>query len=115
MIFNQAITRLRAGERVTRSGDTVPDWTAAGPGVTFRRLHVQPLSQSETATAERDARTTSWRVYTRPGVDLDVRATDRIRYEGNVCQVAGEVARWPHPRRPGRVHHIEFTITLEEG
>lgn len=115
MIFNQSITRNRAGTRVTRSGDTVPDWSLPTTDQTFRRVSVQPASQAEDVTPERDERITRWRVYTRPGVDIDVLATDRVTYADETFQVVSEVARWPHPGRPGRVHHVEFTIQEVEG
>lgn len=115
MIFNQSISRVRPGWRKTRAGDRVENWAQATTAP-IRRVHVQPLTQDEdNDTTARDERITTWRVYTRPGRDADVQATDRIVYDGRTCQVIGDVARWPHPIRPGRVHHVEFTIQEVEG
>lgn len=58
---------------------------------------------------------TGWRIYSRAGVDLDIEPTDRIEWAGRSLEVLGEVSRWPHPIRPGRVHHVEVDVQRISG
>lgn len=119
MIFNQVIVRVRAGVRTDRGGNQVPDWSEdAVTRVRMEQVSVQPggqpNSQGEVVNAERNAVSTGWRVLSEPGVDLDVKATDRIEYDGMTLEVDGEVARWPDPL-DGGVHHVEFGMSRVTG
>ncbi|WP_331445863.1 hypothetical protein [Streptomyces xanthochromogenes] len=117
MFFDQAIVRVRASTRTDRGGNTVPDWTISDRD-TFNGVNVQPNGSpgvgGEDVTEDRDAITTGWRVQSAPGHDLDVKAIDRIEWDGLTLEVAGEVARWTDPT-DGSLHHVEFTITRSTG
>lgn len=112
-MFDQSLTRVRPGTRVDRGGNTVPDWAAA-TRTEISRLSVQPLTQKETADAERTAVVTGWRVLSEPGTAPDIRSTDRVEFDGMTLEVVGEVARWPDPL-DGGVHHIEVTLQRATG
>lgn len=108
-MFDQTVTRVRAGTRTDRAGNVIADWTLA-ERVTYGRVSVQPTVQQETATTDRPALVvTGWHVLSEPGTAPDVLATDRIEFGGLTCEVVGEVAAWPDPLGPG-THHIEFAM-----
>lgn len=112
--FTHTITRVRAAQVTDRYGNLVTDWSAA-ERVAISGVVVQPVSQTETVTeTTRQVVTTGYRVYTEPGSDVDVRATDRIEWSGEVWEVLGEVARWPNPVT-GDVHHVEFDMQRVAG
>jgi hypothetical protein len=115
MIFHQSVVRVRAGTRTDRGGNTVPDWSpGAVDRLTIDRLSVQPSAQTELATADRTSVITGWRVLSEPGSDADVRSTDRIEYDGLLCEVKGEVGRWRDPLT-GAVHHVEWQMRRSTG
>lgn len=113
-IFRQTVTRVRAGTRTNRAGDTELDWSeAAISRVEVNRLSVQPSFQREEHATEGNPRITGYRVISRPGNVPDITGLDRIEYAGNVYQVDGDVALWPDPRR-GR-DHVEFSMSRHRG
>ncbi|GGP56039.1 hypothetical protein [Streptomyces abikoensis] len=115
MFFDQAIVRVRAGVRVDRGGNRLPDWSPeAATRLTIAEVDVQPTTATESTTPERVAVVTGWHVQTPPGVDVDVRATDRIEWADMLLEVVGEVARWPDPL-DGTVHHVEFDVVRATG
>ncbi|QDH85052.1 head-to-tail stopper [Gordonia phage Dardanus] len=77
-------------------------------------VSVQPTSQAEDSTG-RVMLTSGWQLVTPPGVDLPLEAVDRVRFAGREADVAGEVARWPHPVIRGAVHHVEAQLTAVSG
>lgn len=114
-MFTGSLVIVRAAMVVDRYGSSVPDW-----GDTTRtpvdRVAIQPTTTSETTTEPRTQVVSGWRVYTRAGVDLDLRPTDRVELaNGTVCEVVGEVSRWPHPVRPNAVHHVEVDLHRVSG
>lgn len=113
MIWDQSVVRVRAGSRTDRGGNTVRDWSAASR-VTLERLSVQPTFQSENVNEERMSVVTGWRVLSEPGSDVDVRADDRIEYDGVTCEVQGEVGRWRSPLGGG-IHHVEWQMRRSTG
>lgn len=114
-MFHQAVTVVRPGQRTDRGGNTAPDWS---PGAVTRtevqELSVQPSVQSEVVGDTRTTVITGWHVLSAPGTAPDVRASDRIEYDGLVCEVVGEVARWPNPLEGG-VHHVEWQMRRATG
>lgn len=60
-------------------------------GTTVLGCSVQPIEGDE-ATVGRDTVVSRWRVWAPVGTDL--KATDRVRYDGDVYEVDGEVQRW---------------------
>jgi|GEM_PF-2204750 len=109
-MWDQTVTRVRAGTRTDRAGNAVPDWTLA-ERVEIGHLSVQPTVQTESAAADRPAQVvTGWHVLSDPAYSApDVVATDRIEFGGLTCEVVGEVAAWPDPL-DGGVHHVEWTM-----
>ena len=114
MIFHDAITIVRPLVTRDRYGSDVLDYTA-GTRILVSGVCVQPRSSTETTTDARDMVTTGWRIYTPAGMDLDVTPTDRIEWAGRTCEVLGDIARWPHPVRPGHVHHVEVDVQKVSG
>lgn len=79
-------------------------------------VDVQPRVSSE--NLEDGTRVTvivGLRLHTPAGHDLDVRATDAIRYAGDVYQVVGKPGRWPSSDYPSGVDHVEIDLELKEG
>nr|WSS66736.1 hypothetical protein OG284_36940 [Streptomyces sp. NBC_01177] len=117
MWFDQEAVRMRAGRKPDRGNPSggVLDWS---PGAVDRLdlppLNVQPRVQDESTDTGRNAVITGWRVQSDEGVDLDVRARDRIEWGGELFEVEGEIARWPDPIEGG-VHHTEFNIKRVTG
>ncbi|GAA1961874.1 hypothetical protein [Amycolatopsis minnesotensis] len=114
MIFGDTITRVRPLVTQDRYGSDVLDY-AAGARTVFAGVCVQPRSSAEATADERDMVTTGWRIYSPAGMDLDIEPVDRIEWAGRTCEVIGEIARWPHPIRPGEVHHCEVDIQKVSG
>jgi hypothetical protein len=115
MMFNQSLVRVRAGERTDRGGNTVKDWS---PGAVSRlavdQVNIQPSIQQETVDEQRNAVVTGWHVQSAEGADPDIRADDRIEWDGMTLEVDGEVARWPELFTDA-VHHIEFEMKRATG
>jgi hypothetical protein len=114
-MFDQSLVRVRAGTKTDRGGNTVPDWS---PGAVDRlpvdSLSIQPNVQQESAEPSRTAVVTGWRVLSEPGTDADIRADDRIEWDGMTLTVQGEIARWPDPL-DGGIHHVEFSMERSTG
>lgn len=114
-MYTSSITIVRPAWITDRYNSQRLDWEQA-TRTPVTGVSVQPTATTESATEPRTQTVTGWRVYTRAGVDLDVRATDRVELAtGVVCEVVGEVARWPHPIRSGAAHHIEFDLQRVRG
>jgi hypothetical protein len=112
-MFDDTVVRVRAGTTTDRGGNTVTDWAHA-TRTEIRALSVQPTVQDENTGDERTTVVTGWHVLSEPGTAPDVRAEDRIEYQGMTCEVTGEVARWPDPL-DGGVHHVEWTMRRVTG
>ncbi|MGK5729723.1 hypothetical protein [Streptomyces sp. URMC 124] len=106
---------MRAGTRLDRGGNVVTDWSPdAVSRLPITEVSIQPTTAAETATPERTAVITGWHVQSPPGVDLDVRAADRIEWDGMTLEIDGEVARWSDPIEGG-THHVEFDLVRATG
>lgn len=108
MIFGATVTIVRPGVKTTRAGSPVADWANA-TRTTLARVSMQPGQQTETRNTDRDVAISTWRLFTRPGYDADILATDHIEWAGMTFEVEGDVARWPDPRS-NRVHHVEVEL-----
>lgn len=116
---NQAITVIRPTEWIDERGDRFPNWdTAAEHLVTGCRL--QPMASDElhfTGSSESEggvARTaviTRWRLFTPH--DPDLQALDRVRYDGTVYEIDGQVQDWPSPT--GALRHSEVILRRVDG
>lgn len=113
MMFNQSATRVRAGTKTDRGGNTVPDWSTPDREL-VTGLNVQPNTQNETLDEQRNAVITGYRVQSDEGTAPDILATDRIEWRGSTFEVQGEVAVWPD-LFADTVHHIEFTMVRATG
>ncbi len=111
--FSQTVVRRRAPLVDDGWGNQTRDWTNA-VDTTIGGVNVQPNQQDEDSSPLRTTVITSWRLQTAPGVDIDLEPTDRVVHDGVVCEVVGEVARWPDPVTGG-LHHVETTLRRWEG
>ncbi|SRR6266568_4413149 len=107
----EAVSVLRAPLVTNRYGAQIRDWPNATQ-TTVPGVSIQPVSATEDAQG-RELRITGYRLFTARGRNIDLLATDRVRWAGLVLQVDGEVARWPAPG--GGVHHVEAVLRLIEG
>lgn len=112
-MFNQTAVRVRAGTKVDRGGNTVPDWSNPDR-LAVTGLNVQPTSQSEDVDEQRSAAITGYRVQSVEGTAPDIKSTDRIEWAGQIFEVDGEVAAWPGLFTDA-VHHIEFVMVRATG
>lgn len=111
MLYTQAITVVRPGHTTNQYGDDRPDWGAGAVRTAVSGVNVQPAaepSDSDEHTDDRQTTVTKWRLYTPRGMDLDLRETDRVEFDGMSLEVDGKVGRWTGPG--GGVHHIEATL-----
>lgn len=113
-MFGDTIVIVRPLVTRDRYGSDVLDYQH-GTRTTAAEVAVQPRSSTENTTDSRDMVTTGWRIYSRAGVDLDIEPTDRVEWAGRTLEVVGEVARWPHPVHPSRVHHVEVDVQKVSG
>lgn len=109
MIFSATITRVRAGTKTDRAGDTMPDWEAS-TRLDYHGVSMQPRIEQETVQTDRDLSVSSWWLSSQIHQDIDLLATDRVEFAGMTLEVVGDVGRWPHP--DGGVHHIEATLKV---
>jgi hypothetical protein len=114
MLYHDSGTVVRAPLVTDRYGNQVRDWDSA-TRFPVTDIAVLPTQQVEDATGNRTSVTTGWRLYSRPGTDVDLRATDRVEFGALSLDVIGEVARWPHPLRPRAVHHVEAELRRVTG
>lgn len=83
------------------------DWSA--PAVTVYPAVVQPVSSTEEVAAQQRT-VTRWRLFLPPSADL--RATDRVSWDGAQYEVDGDVQAW---KRGGVPHHVEALLTRVSG
>lgn len=79
---------------------------------------VQPFKPSDKLqfeiTAERDYARATWRVYAPPTAEvMALEPHDRIRFDGRVYEVYGEVGLWR--RLNGVRHHVQIILQTREG
>ncbi|MFF9240103.1 hypothetical protein ACF1AL_14890 [Streptomyces sp. NPDC014801] len=112
-MFNQTAVRVRAGTKTDRGGNTIPDWSNPNR-LTVSGLNIQPNAQSEKVDEQRDATITGYRVQSAEGTAPDIKASDRIEWNGQTFEVEGEVASWPDLFTDA-THHIEFAMVRATG
>lgn len=95
---------------INERGDLVPDWAHAAEH-TISRCRVQPVSGDETVSTTRDATVWRWALFAPVGADIQPR--DRIRWGGDLYDVAGDVRRWTSAT--GALAHAEVSLTRVEG
>lgn len=126
LFFHQTVTRVRAPVVKDRYNNAERDWDNADR-TRLVGLSVLPMAGTESGagsdprraggSGHREQTITGWKVQSPPGVDLDLRPTDRVEladYGDVLCEVIGEIARFPDPWGRG-VHHVEATIERVDG
>lgn len=108
LLYTQSVTIVRPGMVEDEYGNERPDWGVAAVRTAVAGVNVQPQGGSVEDTDDRQVTVTGWRLYTPRRMDLDLRETDRVEFDGMTLQVTGKVARWPAPG--GGVHHIEADL-----
>lgn len=105
--YTQTVTIVRAGTTGDRYNPAAarPDWSAATR--TTAQAIIEQEASSE-ALGSRDTVTSAWRLFTLPGVDIDLTAYDRIEWNGRTLEVDGAPAKVTG--RGGSVHHIEARL-----
>lgn len=90
------VTRINPTETTDRYGDTVPDWGTVTETL-IEGAVVAPQPVVEETDQGRRGVVFEWMLWVvDEPVELD--ATDRVRYAGDVYEVEGHPARWRHPR-----------------
>lgn len=114
-MFNQTAVRVRAGTKTDRGGNTVPDWSESAVNrLTVTGLNIQPNSQYESVEVDRNEVVTGYRVQSAEGTGPDIRAKDRIEWNGQTFEVDGEVGVWPE-LFSDTTHHIDFVMVRATG
>lgn len=104
------VTVLRVGTATDRYGDTVAgDWTSA-TATAITQCRIQPAAGPED-TVDRDQITRRWLLFA--PADADIRASDRVRWQGVDYDIDGELRRWNSPT--GRLAHIEADLLRVDG
>lgn len=105
----QTITRIRTTETKDERGSSVPDWSKA----TERDIEGCSVQPSNT-TLSQDGRvlgiSETLTAYLPP--EADVKAGDRIRFEGDVYTIDGEPRKWTAPLTRS---NIQITLKKWEG
>lgn len=113
MIYPETVTRLRAPTVTDPYQVQVRDWANAAELV-ITGVQVQPAKSDEPTEIGRAQVITHYRLFSRPGVDLDILPSDRVRWNGDTYFVDGEVGRYKHPMT-GAVHHVEAALRRAVG
>lgn len=108
ILYLQSVTIVRPVEAEDEYHNIKLDYGSAALRIPVTGVNVQPFGGSAEDTDDRQVTVTGWRLYTPRGVDMDLRETDRVEFDGMTLQVTGKVARWPAPG--GGVHHIEADL-----
>ena len=102
------VTRIRPGAKESR-GSIIPDWTTA----TEKEIggcSMQPASTSLTQDGRVLGLLDEYTLFLPP--DADVQAGDRIRHNGQVYEIDGDVRVQPAPLR---LDHIELRLRRYAG
>ena len=104
----QEITRIRPGTKGSR-GSTIPDWSKATELV-IKGCSVQPATTSLSQDGRVLGIAEGWTAYLPEG--SDVKAGDRIRFEGEIYTINGEPKKWT---AAGRLSHIQLNLMRWQG
>lgn len=118
LFFHDRVFVLRPTTTTNRAGETIRDYDglADAPGFPRDRAQVRPVTQEETAAADRDTSVSEWRIATEPeSGDWDVQPGDWVRLpDGTITSVEGEAAR-PSDPLTGKLHHVEIRVRSAAG
>jgi len=101
---NDTLTVLRPTTAEDAHGEGVANWATASE-TTVRNCSVQP-GPSQEFLASRDTVSIDYTAFVPPS--SDVRATDRIRYEGDTYTVVGQPLKWNSPL--GSLSHLVIAM-----
>lgn len=114
-MYDQTITRLRAGETTDRYNNTTADWDDPAR-LDIEHVMVQPTTTTEQQDAPNRVPVIDglW-ICTRPGAAIpDLTPADRVEYLGDVYEITGEPRVWPDPVT-GRPDHMELSAQRVQG
>lgn len=106
---NQTITVARAKTTTTSRGSEVPDWTNTDK-TTVSGCSIQPASTSLSQDGRILGIADGWTAYVPEGTD--VKAGDRIEFDGQIFEINGAPRKWTGPMRTS---HIQLNLTRWEG
>lgn len=102
----ETIEVLSASGQLDRYGNAPLNWSQATT-TTVENCRLLPVPSDEI----QERLTRRWTLYAPP--DTALVSSNRIRWQGAVYEVSGEVRRWPSPT--GRLAHIEADLERVEG
>lgn len=106
-LYEQSVVIVRPGTVSDRYGNEREDWGEAATRTPVEQVNVQPSGGSSEDTSDRQVVVTGWLLISAPGTMPDLRATDRVEFDGQTLQVTGKVGRWPVPVD---IRHIEAQL-----
>lgn len=107
---SQSVVIVRAGTKTIR-GSTVPDWSASAvKKTTVSGCSVQPASTSLSLDGRVLGLSDAWTAYVPEGTD--VKAGDRVEFDGNTYEINGEPRVWTGAFTRS---HIQLNLTRWEG
>ena len=106
---NQTITVARAKTTITSRGSEVPDWTNTEK-TTVTGCSIQPASASLSQDGRILGIADGWTAYVPEGTD--VKAGDRIEFDGQIIEINGAPRKWTGP---SRTSHIQLNLKRWEG
>ena len=104
----QEITRIRPGKKESR-GSTIPDWNKTSELV-IKGCSVQPATTSLSQDGRVLGITEGWTAYLPEG--SDVKAGDRIMFDGEIYTINGEPKKWT---AAGRLSNIQLNLMRWQG
>jgi hypothetical protein len=106
-VYPDVVIVIRPTWTSNRYGDRVPNWeNATRRTVTGVAFH--PVDDAERHDDTRSPGITRTRLITRPGVAVDISATDRIEHRDLVWDITG-VTAWTNPLTGGP-DHLEVSL-----
>lgn len=106
---NQTIDVVRPKKTTTSRGSEVPDWSDAKK-TTVTGCSIQPASTSLSQDGRVLGINDGWTAYVPEGTD--VKAGDRIEFDGETYDINGEPRKWTGP---SRTSHIQLNLIRREG
>lgn len=106
----QTITRIRPGTREVR-GSIIPDWSASAVDtLKISGCSVQPTGTSLSQDGRVLGISEQWTAYIPEG--SDVKAGDRIEFDGTVYTILGEPKKWTAPYN---LSNIQLNLEVWKG
>ncbi|AYD81611.1 head-to-tail connector complex protein [Streptomyces phage Kromp] len=106
-LYEQAAVVVRPAVTTDRYGNKKYDYGPDATRTPVDQLNIQPSGGSKEDTVDRQVTVTGWLLISAPGTLPDLRDTDRVEFDGLVCEVTGKVGRWPVPTA---IRHIEAQL-----